>query len=437
MNPQAYSFNSEARYPAGPAFKVSATGVTPTKFTNPRIQVQEANTDGEALDRSFVAAYPNFLEKYVLPPVRSEKVIQAWKAHPMQFWQNQLNFALWCATAGSGVSVQDHVLGPNSLMASLYTFHVYYQSRRILAEMQVPLPQDAPWDAFNNPYDRKAYERICAEFGVSPHVDWRIKLPNHGLGTSRQAAHGVSIGDNHLGTYTPGFHGFSWSGDVQVKIDHIGQEGADDLWKTLLLDKSFGFTQPGVERLNDSIRTYVWAILGAQAQTRTRILGTGMAFDAQKQFLANVEDATDSPVDLPAAIKRYQDMLQYAGSAVDFVFGIGLYMAPSDMLLLVGKVAGYNNQITVATTTQTLGLNSEINLPEAPPDADNHTQEAGLVKPIAQRVKPSPQPVRSVNTAQPSTASHHNDEASHHNDEKTALIIGGMAVGLAALWLLR
>ena len=39
-------------------------------------------------------------------------------------------------------------------------------------------------------------------------------------------------------------------------------------WTTFVLDKSEGFTQAGVERHNDSIRTYVWAILGAQAQTR-------------------------------------------------------------------------------------------------------------------------------------------------------------------------
>ena len=35
-------------------------------------------------------------------------------------------------------------------------------------------------------------------------------------------------------------------------------------WTTFVLDKSEGFTQAGVERINDSIRTYVWAILGAQ-----------------------------------------------------------------------------------------------------------------------------------------------------------------------------
>ena len=41
-------------------------------------------------------------------------------------------------------------------------------------------------------------------------------------------------------------------------------------WTTLILDKSNGFMQAGVERLNNSIRTYVWAILGSQAQARTK-----------------------------------------------------------------------------------------------------------------------------------------------------------------------
>ena len=49
---------------------------------------------------------------------------------------------------------------------------------------------------------------------------------------------------------------------------------------TFVLHKSESFTQAGAERLNDSIRTYVWAILGAQAQTRSNFLKTGTGFDA-------------------------------------------------------------------------------------------------------------------------------------------------------------
>ena len=129
-----------------------------------------------------------------------------------------------------------------------------------------------------------------------------------------------------------------------LHVDYIAHD-PEVSWATFIVDKLVGFSQPGVERLNDSIRTYVWAILGAQAQTRARTVGTGTALGTQMQFLANIEDAISFPFVLLSSIKRYQDVLQYADSAADFVYGIGLCMAPSYMLLRIGQVARYNSKI--------------------------------------------------------------------------------------------
>ena len=41
-------------------------------------------------------------------------------------------------------------------------------------------------------------------------------------------------------------------------------------------------------------------------------------------------------------------------------------MAPSDMSLHIGTVAGYNNEIVTAKDTQTLGVNVDLN-PYTPP----------------------------------------------------------------------
>ena len=116
-------------------------------------------------------------------------------------------------------------------------------------------------------------------------------------------------------------------------------------WTTFVLDKSEGITQTGVERLNDSIRTYVLAILGAQAQTRSNILKTGTGFEAQKQFLAKIDDSIASPVDIPSSIARFKKTLGYSSSPLDFVCGLGLYLMPSEMALHTGNVQGYNNEI--------------------------------------------------------------------------------------------
>ena len=136
----------------------------------------------------------------------------------------------------------------------------------------------------------------------------------------------------------------------KLHIDNISQQhGA---WSTFILVKSNGFTRPGVERINECIRTYCWAILGSQSQVKSDILGVWSAFDAQKQFLANTEDAIQSPVDLPSQITRYQNALKYAHTNVHYVFGFGLYMAPSNMELRIGTIQGYNYKIILYTHDQ-------------------------------------------------------------------------------------
>ena len=116
-------------------------------------------------------------------------------------------------------------------------------------------------------------------------------------------------------------------------------------WTTFILDKSEGFMQAGMEHLMDSIRTYVWAILRAQAQTRRLLSRPGRIFDAQKQFIANIEDAIASPVDIPSSIARYQKTLGYTSTPLDFVHGIGHYLMLSDMALHPENVQVYNNEI--------------------------------------------------------------------------------------------
>ena len=42
-------------------------------------------------------------------------------------------------------------------------------------------------------------------------------------------------------------------------------------------------------------------------------------------------------------------------------------MSPSDMILQIGTIVGYNNKIVIATENQTLGFNSDVNVkPVAP-----------------------------------------------------------------------
>merc|ERR1712025_265409 len=99
------------------------------------------------------------------------------------------------------------------MMSSLFEFHVYYTTRKILAEMGCPLPEDGAWEKRNNHYNPRAYAGLCREFGVPQNTDWRPRTagPDGGVHCSKRAC------------YQDQF-------SVQLA------------WSTFILDRSNGFT---------------------------------------------------------------------------------------------------------------------------------------------------------------------------------------------------
>ena len=148
-----------------------------------------------------------------------------------------------------------------------------------------------------------------------------------------------------------------------------------DDWKNYIPIYGKGFTQEGIRRINESIRTYVYCILGAQAMVRHDIVGdTGLAFDTQKQFQTLVEDAiqgqtlVDSIKTFQSASllirskKSYTSLLEKVGSRLDFAIGPDLQLIPSDMRLHVGITDGYNNALLTADSSMKFGINDNINV---------------------------------------------------------------------------
>ena len=161
--------------------------------------------------------------------------------------------------------------------------------------------------------------------------------------------------------------------------------------------------------------------------------------DTQKQFLANVEDAIASPVDIPSSIARYQT-LQYASLPLDFVFGLGLYLAPSDMALHPGNVQGYNNKIVIAGSEAAIDHNPGINESEKIGKTTGDKSFEGKIAapagtdhmgPLSGRPAGSPPTPATVAPQQHASAA----AATSHEEKDTVLIAAGVGVGLVALWL--
>jgi hypothetical protein len=244
--------------------------------------------------------------------------------------------------------------------------------------MVVPTPSEEGFDKYNNTYNLKEARKIADEYGASSNF--------------------------HL--YRNDFYfertGFS---------DHYSY--AHNNWSRWIMNDSHGFTKAGLEKISESIRAYTYLILTSQSAARHGILGDSAAsIAAQRIFYDNLEDVIDKTVSLEEDIARYQSVLKYSRSTLDYAVGENLYMLPSDMLLkpLNQVIAGYNDKIVINTG----GF------------------EVGKIKPkekATHKVIQKPQEVKKVI---PKKVRVHNLD--DHEDEKLALIIAGIGVTLLAIW---
>ena len=113
-------------------------------------------------DQSFDCKFRNVFKKCTIT-FRSAKQSRRWLGGPnISYWPQQLNFCVWCATSGCGVSLDDIDSLPVMIQGCL-RFHANFTVRRVLYELGAPLPDDAVFSQSNNAYDRAAFGRLCNE----------------------------------------------------------------------------------------------------------------------------------------------------------------------------------------------------------------------------------------------------------------------------------
>ena len=99
------------------------------------------------------------------------------KGPDLSFWPQQLNFALWCASTGCGISRD--ILFPTGYInlspqvCSFYVFHVYFTVRRILYELGgiesvSALPDDPTFKRRDNKYAIASYKKSVVSLVSTP-----------------------------------------------------------------------------------------------------------------------------------------------------------------------------------------------------------------------------------------------------------------------------
>ena len=325
-------------------------------------------------DQYFTTKFREIFQKTKLTH-HSGKESKTWLAGPnIKYWPQQLNFAVWCATTGCGISREifddNNAIPLPPQVRAFYKFHIYFTVRRILYQMggiqsMSALPGDPTFNQFNNKYDVASYKRICNVFGFASSSDFRFtKGANHGLG--RVYIYITNIGpDKTSDSYPGGYNKFSDEGGSASKGNLINYVEPDDDangqadW--FCPNVAEGLTQAGLSRINQSIEAFVYCVLGSQVNVRSSILGSGgRAKEAQSEFLVLVEDAIRQP-DLAKSIQRYQLAVDEAKVRLNLAVCPGAWLMPARMVINMGTVTGYNNQLKQAVPGMKLGVNDKVN----------------------------------------------------------------------------
>ena len=404
------------------------------------------------------------------------KYARKWLGKPdMSFWPQQLNFALWCATTGCGVS-REMFFSNSSLQLSdqvrtFYQFHVYYTTRKILYEMggiqsKNALPDDPAFNQKDNPYDIASYKRICAEFGVDPSTDFRFTYgQNHGLGyvnimysdgpfAQKKWQYPPADLSNPSSQRLAGDSGTTSNNTIAfIRND----QGADTQFEHFVPAQTSGLTLNGLGRINQSIMAFGYCILGSQANTRSSILGNlGTARNTQTDFLVLIEDSIKT-LNVSNGPVKYQDAIQATKVRLNLAVARGVLLLPARMIINTESIVGYNNNLRRSTDDMKLGVNnqvnqdtkkaslklmkggpSKVNPPNSHPSNPIHkqaTEAQGIAK--SKPVTPAPKPAQPVTQPAPKPAQPVTQPAPKtefvdtHHVNKAVVAVGALAlVGL-------
>ena len=111
-------------------------------------------------DEFFIAKFRNIFQQARLKHTASAEA-KTWQRGPnRRYWPQQVNFAVFCATQGCGISreIFDCGLSLTPQIRAFYQFHVYFTVRRVLYQLggiqsMSALPGDPTFNPFNNHYD--------------------------------------------------------------------------------------------------------------------------------------------------------------------------------------------------------------------------------------------------------------------------------------------
>ena len=246
-----------------------------------------------------------------------------------------------------------HLTGDNNVVTSIARYCIYYHMKRFSGTPEKMSPY-ITHDIQKIIQKNIPHKRIWVHKFERTRADLNYWLSHHAN------KHNIRNYRYKMSANNTGVLGIDYEEAPKVVND------SDNDWMKFIKDDSDGLTKTGQVLLQSAIESYVYSVLGAQAQTRWPIVGQGAkSLQTQQIFHRLVQDtvAQDNP---SKAISDMRKAIQDTNVVLNMAITPGIILIPSNMIILKNKVEGYNNVLTIATNAMKFGVNTKVNY-VAPP----------------------------------------------------------------------
>ena len=316
--------------PISPPTKLKFTRLTHTKFQEP--------VDLKASLHNF-RVYVNDTEYFMsnLPHVyakwSSGKDLKVGGVHDIRKtsfnYKTEPYFAMICgayiASHLSGISLLN--LFNNSagnLISSFVRYHFYYQIRKFMQHPKLIHQYDVS--------------------GVEKHIPYKV-VERESKGTD---------GD----------------GNTFVYMTYIEHSGTD--YRSFIAYQSEGLTPIGQKLFQESLESFNYSVLGAEARTRWSIVGKGAKSSQTQDVFKKIVEDTIIQNSSTVLISNMRKSIQATNVVLNLAVVPNVILMPSNFVILSKKIRGYNNVLTTATGDMKFGVNKNVNYVR-PQDTQNST----------------------------------------------------------------
>ena len=148
------------------------------------------------------------------------------------------------------------------------------------------------------------------------------------------------------------------------EIDQVLPADQSNDWKKFFLTNNMGIKKTGQLFLQKAVEAHVYCVLGAQANTRWKIVGAGAKSLQTQEAFSKLAKKTVAQDDDSVLISNMRTAVKATNVVLNLAILPRMILIPSDFLILKKKIPGYNNTLTMATKSMSFGKNEKINFSE-------------------------------------------------------------------------